>query len=78
MAKKFSLFLKEIKEVFKATRIKRGTYAPLSILAAASFVNILNKEVIILAIIGILVYSIGGLYNAKQDNDFGIKKNIFT
>lgn len=77
MKKKFFLFLKELKEIFRATRIKRANFALLSILAAASFVNVLNVDIIALMIITILIYSIGGLHNAVVDNDYKIKKKYF-
>jgi hypothetical protein len=63
--------------VLKATRVKRAGFALLSIFAAASFVNLLNRDVIILAILALLLYCVGGLHNAKVDNDYRLKKRDF-
>lgn len=77
MGKQFFLFSEELKKILIATRVKRASYAPLSIFSAASFINILNIDIIFLAIISLFVYSIGGLYNAKRDNDYKIKEKHF-
>ncbi len=74
MKKRFRFF--HIIELIKATRIQRSSYALLSIFIAASFFNILNKQVLILAFLSILFYSIGGLQNAIKDKDYKINKKI--
>ncbi|MBR9706435.1 hypothetical protein GOV14_05345 [Candidatus Pacearchaeota archaeon] len=68
--------LKSIIKVIKASRVQRSTYAILSIFIAASFVNTLNKPVIILAFLSVLFYSVGGLQNAIKDKDYMINKKI--
>jgi len=77
MKKRNSLTIAQIKNLLKASRITRSSYALLSILAAASFMNIINIDIIILIIIGVMFYTIGGLQNSLNDNDHKINKKYF-
>ena len=77
MKKRFFSVTQKIKLILKATRLNRGSYAALSIFTAASFVNVLNKDIIILVVLGFLLYSVAGLHNAMVDNDYKIKKKHF-
>jgi 4-hydroxybenzoate polyprenyltransferase len=69
--------LKDIFNIFKATRAKRAIYSILSILTGAAFINKLSIDIFLLIILGFLIYSIGGLYNAKKDNDYKIKNKHY-
>lgn len=59
--------------LLKATRIIRVLVPLSSIMLVVGFANQINKEIFILAICCILIYSIGGIFNAKVDRDFKLK-----
>lgn len=63
-------YLKTIGGLWRATRIKRGTYAALSTIVAGSFTGIFDTSLFLLILLCYVVYAIGGLVNALKDNDF--------
>lgn len=61
----------------KATRIERSLYAIGIIIAISAIINSFSLDIFILIVNSILLYAVGGLINAKKDNDCGMgKKNI--
>ena len=63
-------YVQTIVLIWKATRIKRGTYAALSAVVASAFVGTVDLRLFALLILCFVVYAIGGLVNALKDNDF--------
>lgn len=63
--------------LIRATRIERSLYAVGSIIVTAAILDSFSLEVAILMLNSILLYCVGGLINAKKDNDYNMgKKNI--
>lgn len=60
--------------LLKATRIERAFYIVSLILVPAAFANILNKEIIVLSICCLLLYSVSGIHNAKRDKDYTLPR----
>lgn len=59
--------------LLKATRIKRALIPLSFIILMTGFANKINTEIIILMTCSVLMYSIGGIVNAKVDKDYRIK-----
>ena len=59
--------------LLKATRVVRVLIPLSSIMLVVGFANQINKEIFILAMCCVLIYSAGGILNAKFDKDFKLK-----
>jgi 4-hydroxybenzoate polyprenyltransferase len=59
--------------LLKATRIKRALIPLSFIVLIAGLANTINLEIILLMICSTLMYSIGGIINAKIDKDYELK-----
>ena len=68
--------------VFKAMRTYRTLPSLMVMLVSAAFADMINKEIIILGLCCVLVYSAAGIHNAIKDNDYPLpqyaKKVIFA
>ena len=64
--------------LLKATRVVRVLIPLSSIMLIVGFANQINKDIFILAICCVLIYSAGGIFNAKVDKDFKLKYPIIA
>jgi len=62
--------------LLKATRVVRVLIPLSSIMLIVGFANHINKEIFILTICCVLIYSAGGIFNAKTDKDFKLKHSL--
>lgn len=60
--------------LLEATRLERALMPISFIMIPVAFANIINLDIFILMICCILMYCVGGLVNAKTDEDFELKK----
>ncbi|MBD3249295.1 hypothetical protein GF336_04585 [Candidatus Woesearchaeota archaeon] len=60
-------------QTIKAMRIERSFFAVLMIFIPAAFTGKINASVYLLVLLCVIAYTIGGLYNAKVDNDYDVK-----
>jgi len=65
---------KEILNFLKATRIERSLMPLSFIMIAVAFANKITLDIFFLMICCVLMYTVGGLINAKTDKDFKFKK----
>ena len=56
--------------LLKATRIYRTLPILMAILVPAAFANIITREIFILSLSGVLIYSVAGIHNAIKDKDY--------
>jgi len=64
--------MKNLSNILKAFRLERPLIPLSSIMLVVAFTNHLNLAVIILMVCCILMYAVGGLINAKIDNDYKV------
>lgn len=69
---------KEFLNLLKATRLERTLIPISSIILVTGFANKITLDILILMICCILVYAIGGIFNAKIDKDFKLKHSNLT
>lgn len=60
--------------LLKSMRIYRVFPTLMVILVAASFADLISKDIIILGFVGILIYSSYGIHNALRDKDYFLPK----
>jgi len=64
--------------ILKAMRVYRILPSLTVILVSAGFANKINKEIFLLGIISVLIYSAASIHNAFRDKDFSFTKNYWV